>query len=37
MKEYYYDKLMNISTTGYQEGFNKSFHYHRYEQHPIVP
>ena len=34
MKEYYYDKLLNISTTGYQEGFNKSFHYHRYEPTP---
>ena len=34
MKEYYYDKLMNISTTGYQKGFNKSFHYHRYEPTP---
>ena len=34
MKEYYFDKLLNISTTGYQNGFNKSFHYHRYEPTP---
>jgi SAM-dependent methyltransferase len=31
MKEYYYDKLMNITTSGDQKGFNQSFHYHRYE------
>ncbi|MEH7377269.1 methyltransferase [Neobacillus drentensis] len=34
MKEYYYDKLMGIKTGGDQEGFNKSFHYHRYEPTP---
>ncbi|MFP5112205.1 class I SAM-dependent methyltransferase [Bacillaceae bacterium C204] len=34
MKEYYYDKLMGIKTGGDQNGFNKSFHYHRYEPTP---
>jgi SAM-dependent methyltransferase len=34
MKEYYYDKLLSIKTGGDQEGFNKSFHYHRYEPTP---
>jgi len=34
MKEYYYDKLMGIKTGGDQQGFNKSFHYHRYEPTP---
>lgn len=34
MKEYYYDKLLNIKTGGYQKGFNESFHYHRYEPTP---
>ncbi|MEH7505586.1 methyltransferase [Neobacillus drentensis] len=34
MKEYYYDKLLGIKTGGDQEGFNKSFHYHRYEPTP---
>ncbi len=34
MKEYYYDELLNIFTGGEQEGFNKSFHYHRYEPTP---
>jgi SAM-dependent methyltransferase len=34
MKEYYYDKLMGIKTGGDQEGFNNSFHYHRYEPTP---
>jgi SAM-dependent methyltransferase len=34
MKEYYYDKLMGIKTRGDQEGFNQSFHYHRYEPTP---
>ena len=34
MKEYYFDKLLNVTTTGYQEGFNQSFHYHRYEPTP---
>jgi len=34
MKEYYYDKLMGIKTGGDQEGFNQSFHYHRYEPTP---
>lgn len=31
MKEYYYDKLLNISTGGYQKDNSKSFHYHPYE------
>ncbi|MEH7116509.1 SAM-dependent methyltransferase [Neobacillus vireti] len=34
MKEYYYDKLLNIKTSGDQQGFNKSLHYHRYEPTP---
>jgi SAM-dependent methyltransferase len=34
MKEYYYDKLMGVKTSGDQDGFNKSFHYHRYEPTP---
>lgn len=34
MKEYYYDKLLGIKTGGDQNGFNKSFHYHRYEPTP---
>ncbi|WP_338787719.1 methyltransferase [Metabacillus sp. FJAT-53654] len=34
MKELFYDKLLNIKTGGDQKGFNKSFHYHRYEPTP---
>ncbi|MEH7179560.1 methyltransferase [Neobacillus vireti] len=34
MKERNYDELLNIKTEGYQKGFNKSFHYHRYEPTP---
>ncbi|MBD8070898.1 SAM-dependent methyltransferase [Bacillus sp. PS06] len=34
MKEYYYDKLLNIKTVGEQKGFNESLHYHRYEPTP---
>ncbi|MCM3766788.1 class I SAM-dependent methyltransferase [Neobacillus niacini] len=34
MKEYYYDKLLNIKTRGEQQGFYKSLHYHRYEPTP---
>ncbi|MFD3448257.1 methyltransferase [Microbacteriaceae bacterium 4G12] len=34
MNEQYYDALLNIKTTGDQEGFYKSFHYHRYEPTP---
>jgi SAM-dependent methyltransferase len=34
MKEYYYDKLLNIKTRGEQQGFHKSLHYHRYEPTP---
>ncbi|MFC0273845.1 class I SAM-dependent methyltransferase [Metabacillus herbersteinensis] len=34
MKERFYDEMMNIRTEGDQEGFNKSFHYHRYEPTP---
>lgn len=31
MKEYYYDKLLNINTGGYQKGSNKHSHYFTYE------
>jgi SAM-dependent methyltransferase len=34
MNEYYYDELMNIETCEEQYGFNKIFHYHRYEPTP---
>ncbi|RFU68952.1 class I SAM-dependent methyltransferase [Peribacillus saganii] len=34
MKEYYYDKLLNVKTSGDQKGFNESLHYHRYEPTP---
>lgn len=34
MKEQFYDELLNIQTCGDQKGFNKSFHYHRYEPTP---
>jgi SAM-dependent methyltransferase len=34
MKEYYYDKLLNIKTSGYQKDHNKSIHYHPYEPTP---
>lgn len=34
MNDQYYDELLNIITGGDQEGFNKSFHYHRYEPTP---
>ncbi|WP_409304164.1 SAM-dependent methyltransferase [Peribacillus sp. SCS-155] len=34
MKEHYYDKLLNIKTTGDQQGFHNSMHYHRYEPTP---
>jgi SAM-dependent methyltransferase len=34
MKESNYDELLNIETEGNQRGFNKSFHYHRYEPTP---
>lgn len=36
MKEHYYDKLLNIKTGGVQQGFSKSFHYHRYEPTPYA-
>jgi SAM-dependent methyltransferase len=36
MKEYKYDKLLNIKTRGEQQGFNKSVHYHRYEPTPYA-
>jgi SAM-dependent methyltransferase len=29
-----YDELLNIETEGNQRGYNKSFHYHRYEPTP---
>lgn len=31
MKDYYYEKLLNINTGGYQKETHKSFHYHPYE------
>jgi SAM-dependent methyltransferase len=34
MKEHNYDELLNIETEGNQRGYNKSFHYHRYEPTP---
>lgn len=34
MKEQNYDELLNIETEGTQRGYNKSFHYHRYEPTP---
>ncbi|WP_088043451.1 methyltransferase domain-containing protein [Bacillus sp. EAC] len=34
MKEKNYDELLNIKTEGEQIGFNKSYHYHRYEPTP---
>jgi len=34
MKEPNYDVLLNIETEGNQRGYNKSFHYHRYEPTP---
>ena len=34
MKEHYYDKLLNIKTTGEQRGESHSFHYYRYEPTP---
>lgn len=36
MKEYLFDKLLNIKTTGDQRGFHKSVHYHRYEPTPYA-
>ena len=35
MRDHYYDKLPNIKTGGIQQGFNKSFHHHRYEPTPF--
>lgn len=35
MRDHYYDKLLNIKTGGIQQGFNKSFHHHRYEPTPF--
>lgn len=34
MKEQQFDDLLNIATVGEQAGFNKSYHYHRYEPTP---
>lgn len=34
MKEWFYDKLLNIKTTGYNEGDHLSIHFHRYEATP---
>jgi SAM-dependent methyltransferase len=36
MKETNYDELLNIETEGNQRGYNKSFHYHRYEPTPYT-
>ncbi len=36
MKEYFYEKLLNIKTTGEQQGFHPSLHYHRYEPTPYI-
>lgn len=36
MNEYDYDKLLNIKTARQQEGFYKSYHYHRYEPTPYL-
>jgi SAM-dependent methyltransferase len=36
MKESNYDELLNIETEGNQRGYNKSFHYHRYEPTPYT-
>jgi SAM-dependent methyltransferase len=36
MKEHYYDKLLNIKTSGEQKVFNESNHYHPYEATPYV-
>ncbi len=36
MKEYYYDKLLNIKTSQNQKGYHQSFHYHRYEPTPYA-
>lgn len=34
MKDQFYEELLNINTAEEQMGFNKSFHYHRYEPTP---
>jgi cyclopropane fatty-acyl-phospholipid synthase-like methyltransferase len=34
MEDPNYDELLNIETEGNQRGYNKSFHYHRYEPTP---
>lgn len=34
MKEYYYEKLLNIKTSGRQKGDQQSIHYHPYEPTP---
>ena len=34
MKERHYDEMLNIKTGGDHRGYNKSFHYHRYEATP---
>lgn len=34
MKEWYYDKLLNIDTVGIQKEFKQSSHYYRYEATP---
>lgn len=34
MEEQYYEKLLNIKTSGDQKVFNESIHYHRYEPTP---
>ncbi|MDF2947167.1 MAG: methyltransferase [Bacillales bacterium] len=34
MTEDFYDEILNVSTCGDQNGFNKIYHYHRYEATP---
>jgi len=36
MLEHYFDKILNVRTTGDQKGFQKSLHYHRYEPTPYA-
>lgn len=36
MLEHYFDKILNVRTTGDQKGFHKSLHYHRYEPTPYA-
>ncbi|XJZ27792.1 class I SAM-dependent methyltransferase [Bacillota bacterium Lsc_1132] len=36
MKDYFYEKLLNIKTAGEQQGFNPTRQYHRYEPTPYM-